>query len=202
MIYDESFLGSFDGSTDPNEVNMAELANSIEKFVSQMKYTYNTSIDNCPTIEIKVLNNNIPHLLGLSRDHHYGLSTYHAAKLFTGLKNDLTLETLKESDQGWFDESKDKIIGVLLLYQMLNMINSQAYTTGKLQRVQSRRFQRDSIYFLLVRANSHYTYSLELSPDKTSVSTFVPKSLKLNDDKAISSCTKISLNLKAKERIK
>ncbi|WP_125582687.1 hypothetical protein [Levilactobacillus cerevisiae] len=67
MIYDLEWLKNFDGKMLPSQVDMAELANSIEVYVSQFRYVYTTSLADYPSINIEVRNGNIPHLLGLSK---------------------------------------------------------------------------------------------------------------------------------------
>ena len=97
------------------------LANTIEKYVSQFQYTYVTNIKASPELVLLVSNASIPHLLGLSKGYHLNLPTSNASSIFEGLKNDWTLERLNKTDNGWFNENKFKLIGVLLLYQILNL---------------------------------------------------------------------------------
>ncbi|MFD1902777.1 hypothetical protein GQR36_26830 [Enterococcus termitis] len=129
MNYDEKWLESFDGNINPNFILMSELVNSIEKYVSQFEYIYSTNLPDFSEIKINFLNTNIPHLMGLSRNHHYGLPTYHSEAIFEGLKRDWDLEKLKKGDSGWFNENQEKLIGCLFLYQMLNIIDCTIYTT-------------------------------------------------------------------------
>lgn len=51
---------------------------------------------NCSSVP----NSSIPHLLGLSRDHHVNLPTNNAGSIFEGLKDDWTLERLNKADIG------------------------------------------------------------------------------------------------------
>lgn len=95
LLYDEKWLQEFDGNIDPNTVNFKELANSLEKYTSQYVYKYKTNIKNFNIIKIKIMNNNIPHLLGSSHNHHVGLPSYYSQAVFEGLKNDWTLEKIK-----------------------------------------------------------------------------------------------------------
>lgn len=69
MIYTLEWLETFDGEIDIFNVDMSCLANTIEKYVSQYKYIYQTDMENCPEIILSVPNSSIPHLLGLSREY-------------------------------------------------------------------------------------------------------------------------------------
>ena len=106
MTYTLKWLEEFDGDIDILNIEMSCLANTIEKYVSQYKYTYTTNIKDCPDLVLSVSNSSIPHLLGLSKEHHLNLPTNNAASIFEGLKNDWTLERLNKADNGWFNENK------------------------------------------------------------------------------------------------
>ncbi|HEM3340564.1 TPA: hypothetical protein U1A18_002114, partial [Streptococcus suis] len=111
MTYTLEWLETFDGEIDILNVDMSCLANTIEKYVSQYKYVYQTNMENYPEIVLAVPNSSIPHLLGLSRDHHVNLPTNNAGSIFEGLKDDWTLQRLNKADNGWFNENKFKIVG-------------------------------------------------------------------------------------------
>ena len=105
MTYTLEWLETFDGEIDILNVDMSCLANTIEKYV------YQTNLEDYPEIVLSVPNSSIPHLLGLSRDHHVNLPTNNAGSIFEGLKDDWTLQRLNRADNGWFNENKFKIVG-------------------------------------------------------------------------------------------
>lgn len=201
MLYDENWLTVFDGKLSPSVIEMNELANSLEKYTSQTIYKYKTSLPEFTDIIITILNNHIPHLLGLSKNHHFGLHTYHPQKIFESLKSELTLEELQRLDNGWFSESQDKLIGVLYMYQMLNMIQCQTYTSLRFGRIRHERLERDNIYFLILSDSKNKKYSMELTQENSSPYSFVPRSIKV-DDIALDSCEAIEFKLLSKERVK
>ena len=100
MTYTLEWLETFDGEIDILNVDMSCLANTIEKYVSQYKYVYQTNMEDYPEIILSVPNSSIPHLLGLSRGHHVNLPTNNAGSIFEGLKDDWTLERLNKADNG------------------------------------------------------------------------------------------------------
>ena len=132
MTYTLEWIKNFNGNINIHNVNMSCLANVIETYVSQYKYVYLTNMIDYPEIILSVPNSSIPHLLGLSREHHVNLPSNNAGSIFEGLKDDWTLERLQKADNGWFNENKFKIIGTLLLYQMLHLIQCKFYTTNNI----------------------------------------------------------------------
>lgn len=201
-MYDSNFLHQFDGGINPSDIDIGCLIDATEKYVSQMKYVYATNLADYETIELKIMNTNIPHLLGLSKNHHYGLDTYHAPKVFEKLKNEWTLKELIRLDERWFLESQGKLLGTMFLYQMLNLVNADTHYTIIFNRFVSNRLKRDQIYFIFVKINSNYTFSLELTNESVGSNIFIPRSLKLNDTSVINNCPKVDLTLISKERIK
>ncbi|CQR24541.1 hypothetical protein BN1356_00886 [Streptococcus varani] len=200
MTYTLEWLETFDGEIDIVNVNMSSLANTIEKYVSQYKYTYRTNMEDYPEIILFVPNSSIPHLLGLSREHHVNLPTNNAGSIFEGLKDDWTLERLNKADNGWFNENKYKIVGTLLLYQMVNLMECKFYTTdGILNRRAGTRFRRDNIYFVVFKLSNGVSYTVELSREQGN--QYFPRSLKINDS-SIVNCKEIELKLIDKKRIK
>lgn len=200
MTYTLEWLKTFDGEIDILNVKMDCLANTIEKNVSQYKYIYQTNMENCPEIILSVPNSSIPHLLGLSREHHVNLPTNNAGSIFEGLKDDWTLERLNKADNGWFNENKFKIVGTLLLYQMLHVMECKFYTTdGILNRKVGRRFKRDHIYFVVFKLSNGISYTVELSHEKGK--QYFPRSLKINDT-SVTDCREIELRLINKIRFK
>lgn len=135
MTYTLKWLEEFDSgewlkNRDFTEIDFVEsapscLANTIEKYVSQFQYTYATNIKASAELVLLVSNASIPHLLGLSKGYHLNLPTSNASSIFEGLKDDWTLERFNKADNGWF---KFKLIGVLLLYQILNLKECKFYT--------------------------------------------------------------------------
>ncbi|MCO4484946.1 hypothetical protein EFM81_04195 [Streptococcus thermophilus] len=200
MTYTLEWLETFDGEIDILNVDMSCLANTIEKYVSQYKYVYQTNMEDYPEIVLSVPNSSIPHLLGLSRDHHANLPTNNAGSIFEGLKDDWTLERLNKADNGWFNENKFKIVGTLLLYQMLHVMECKFYTTdGILNRKVGKRFRRDNIYFVVFKLSNGISYTVELSREQGN--QYFPRSLKINDT-LITNCREIELKLVDKKRFK
>lgn len=200
MTYTLEWLETFDGEIDILNVDMSCLANTIEKYVSQYKYVYQTNMENYPEIVLSVPNSSIPHLIGLSRDHHVNLPTNNAASIFEGLKDDWTLQRLNKADNGWFNENKFKIVGTLLLYQMLHVMECKFYTTdGILNRKVGKRFRRDNIYFVVFKLSNGISYTVELSHEQGN--QYFPRSLKINDT-LITNCREIELKLVDKKRFK
>lgn len=202
MNYDEKWLEGFDGNINSNTISMSELANSLEKYVSQYEYVYSTNLPDFSEIKINVLNTNIPHLMGLSKSHHYGLPTYHSEAIFEGLKRDWDLEKLKQGDVRWFSENQEKLIGCLFLYQMLNIIDCSIYTTIT-EGTKHFRLERDNIYFIIFKYPGSNSYSIELTPENSSDGrkTYTPRSLKINDS-IEENCREVELTLNYKKRIK
>ena len=54
MTYTLEWLETFDGEIDILNVDMSCLANTIEKYVSQYKYVYQTNMENYPEIVLSV----------------------------------------------------------------------------------------------------------------------------------------------------
>lgn len=209
MLYDKDWLMKFDGVLDsesgipfkPSHVNINELVNSLEKHCSQYNYEYETNLNDFPTIKIVFKNENIPHLIGLSRNHHFNLPTYHPIKMFENLKKDWDLEYLIKADEKWFDESQDKLVGALLIYNLLNLIDSKTLTTIKWGRIQHQRFKRDDVYFIMIKDVEGKYYSLELAKDNPQEDWYFPRSFKINDT-ALDDCELIEIKLINKTRIK
>ena len=200
MTYTLEWLETFDGEIDILNVDMSCMANTIEKYVSQYKYVYQTNMEDYPEIVLSVPNSSIPHLLGLSRGHHVNLPTNNAGSIFEGLKDDWTLERLNKADNGWFNENKFKIVGTLLLYQMLHVMECKFYTTdGILNRKVGTRFRRDNIYFVVFKLSNGISYTIELSHEQGN--QYFPRSLKINDT-LITNCREIDLKLVDKTRFK
>ena len=200
MTYTLEWLETFDGEIDIFNVDMSCLANTIEKYVSQYKYVYQTNMENYPEIILSVPNSSIPHLLGLSRGHHVNLPTNNAGSIFEGLKDDWTLERLNKADNGWFNENKFKIVGTLLLYQMLHVMECKFYTTdGILNRKVGTRFRRDNIYFVVFKLSNGISYTVELSREQGN--QYFPRSLKINDT-LITNCRELELKLVDMKRFK
>ena len=200
MTYTLEWLETFDGEIDILNVDMSCMANTIEKYVSQYKYVYQTNMEDYPEIVLSVPNSSIPHLLGLSRGHHVNLPTNNAGSIFEGLKDDWTLERLNKADNRWFNENKFKIVGTLLLYQMLHVMECKFYTTdGILNRKVGTRFRRDNIYFVVFKLSNGISYTVELSREQGN--QYFPRSLKINDT-SVTDCREIELRLINKIRFK
>lgn len=198
---------TFNGLERVDNVDLSHLMNALEREVSQFDYFYREKSrllqeTDEPLILVRMLNNNIPHLMNLSSEHHVGLGSRSATTLFEAMKaGRMTLEDLRRKDSGWFSEAKEKIIGVFFLYQLLNLINSKAWTTRLIiKKLAGKRFSRDAIYLIISKFSNDVIYSLELSLAPTGTHYF-PKSLKIND-KHLSQVEEIELELLRKQRIK
>lgn len=190
VVYDQDFLITFNNNINILDVSLAGLMNSLEKNVSQKEYhasLYQHFVDKDEFIKIRFLNTHIPHLIGLSRNHHFGLQTYHSELVFENLKmdDDWTLEKLKAGDEKWFDECKDKIIGCFYLYQMLNDLETKTFHTEPFKGPKNhrllKRIKRDEISYIMIKTVEGIQYSLEFAPFPTEAQTFFPRSLKIND---------------------
>lgn len=178
----QDFFENFNGEMLVSEIDISELINGIEAYVSGFKYQYKTSDTSLPEITIEVSNGNIPHLLGLSNSHHKGLPTYNPSVIFEGLKNDWSLENLKKGDEKWYLENQDKVIGVTFLYQIFHIIDCEVYTTKYMKnRNVGSRVKRDNIYFIIFKSETGKNFSVELSPLNGGNNSFFPRSLKIND---------------------
>jgi len=110
------------------------------------------------------------------------------------------LERLNKADNGWFNENKFKLIGTLLLYQILNLKECKFYTVETiLNKKVGSRFKRDNIYFVVFKSANGISYTLELSKEQGKY--YFPRSLKINDT-SIKYCKEIELQLTNKTRLK
>lgn len=199
MEYTLNELKHFKGNIQPSKIDMRQLINFIEAEVSQYRYFYQTDSKKFPKITVEVTNANIPHLLGLSKLHHSGLPSYTPLTIFEGLKEDWTLDKLIKGDSSWFEENQNKIIGVLLLYQILHVQQCKVYTTEYIgTRFVGKRYKRDKIYFVILKSANNMSYTVELSKEE---SNFFPRSLKINDS-SVNICSEINIQLLRQERIK
>ncbi|MCC4121724.1 hypothetical protein [Lactococcus lactis] len=202
MVYDLEFLKNFDGDILPSQINMSELVNVIEKHVSQFRYYYHSDIPQFSELIIEFSNLHIPHLLGLSRKHHFTLPTYQAREIINNLKKEWDLEYLRNGDEQWFAENQDKLVGVLLLYQLLHIQNCKVLTPLNIVNTTfGKRFKRDNVYFVILKTTNDKEYTIELAPMENSTQVFIPKSLKINDTH-VQKCREISLTFLKSERIK
>lgn len=212
-MYDEDWFKEFNGVIDFKEFNLNKFINGIEENISQYEYIYTTNIEEYSFIKIVVLNEHIPHLIGLSRNHHVGLSSYKSQDIFNSIKHYETIDNLNRKDNGWFKIGKNKIVGVAFMYEFLNLINTKTFSTirlintkyasNKLNRGKNT-FSRDNIYFLIVTdAIRGVEYSLELTKGDSNkeVPEFFPKSIKYNP-KNIVGVESVNFNLQSKNRIK
>ena len=112
------------------------------------------------------------------------MPTNNAGSIFEGLKGDWTLERLNKADNGWFNENKFKIVGTLLFYQMLYLMECKFYTTKNiLNRKVGTWFKRDNIYFVVFKLSNGISYTVELSREQGN--HYFPRSLKINDTSII-----------------
>lgn len=160
-----------------------------------------------------VLNEHIPHLIGLSKNHHLGLSSYNSQDIFNTIKYEETIENLNRKDSGWFKNGKNKIVGVAFMYEFLNLINTKTYSTIRLintryainnLNIGKNKFSRDNIYFLIVTDDIRgVEYSLELTKGNSNkeIPKFFPKSIKYNPKNKVGA-ESVIFNLQSKNRIK
>ena len=73
--------------------------NVIEKYVSQHRYFYQSDSQLFPNLIIEFRNKHHPHILGLSKFHHFGFSTYRPVEIFNKLKEDWGLNYLISADE-------------------------------------------------------------------------------------------------------
>ncbi len=112
------------------------------------------------------------------------MPTNNAGSIFEGLKGDWTLERFNKADNGWFNENKFKIIGTLLFYQMLYLMECKFYTTKNiLNRKVGTLFKRDNIYFVAFKLSNGISYTVELSREQGN--HYFSRSLKINDTSII-----------------
>lgn len=186
MIYNDVFLKDFYGNIDLLDVSLSELFNSLEKYVTQKKYNFEVThpYSEVTNINISFLNIHLPHLIGLSRNHHFGLSTYHSTRVFENLKlGEWDLDYLRNGDMRWFNECKDKIMGCFYLYQMMNNLNTKYYSSSIIQGNRNhkivKRVERDQIEYIIIKDVEGIKYSLEFAEGPAG--EFFPRSLKIND---------------------
>ena len=73
-----------------------------------------------PNLIIEFRNEHLPHLLGLSKFHHFGLSTYRPVEIFNKLKEDWDLNYLISADESWYAENQDKLVGSLFSISIIS----------------------------------------------------------------------------------
>ena len=201
MNYNLDFLQNFDGNMHPRDIKISDLINVIEKHVSQFRYFYSSKSKLYTDFNIELRNDNIPHLLGLSKNHNPNLPTYRPNLIISNLKNNWDLDYLISTDNGWFSENQDKLVGILMLYQLLHIQNCKVFTTQNIiNTVYGNRFKRDKIYFVIHTNPTNKSYTIELSKKENSQNTFFPKSLKINDTQ-ISRCSEFDLSFVRRERL-
>lgn len=190
-MYELEYLQTYTGELDPRDLNLAACFNSIEKHISQTEYQLKIRhpfAQNLKHITIKILNENIPHLIGLSKTHHLNLPITQPAIIFQKVKQqeeNWTLQELIAADEGWFGECKGKLVGILFLYQVMNQIQITTYTTDPFKASKDhklyRRIERDEVTYIFIKNIEGASFSFEFSATKSSPHIFIPRSLKLND---------------------
>ena len=73
--------------------------NVIEKYVSQHRCFYQSDSQLFRNLIIEFRNKHHPHLLSLSKFHHFGFSTYRPVEIFNKLKEDWGLNYLISADE-------------------------------------------------------------------------------------------------------
>lgn len=123
--------------------------NVIEKYVSQYRYFYQSDSQLFRNLVIEFRNKHHPHLLGLSKFHHFGLSTYRPVEIFNKLKEDWDLNYLISADESWYAENKDKLVGALLLYQLFHVEKCKVLTPKSIITPFMGRDSKEIMYILL-----------------------------------------------------
>ena len=83
----------------PSQIVLYDLVNVIEKYVSQHRYFYQSDSQLFRNLIIEFRNKHHPHLLGASKFHHFGFSTYRPVEIFNKLKEDWDLNYLISADE-------------------------------------------------------------------------------------------------------
>ena len=201
MTYDLELIKTFEGDILPFFFFFYDLVNVIEKYVSQHRYFYQSYSQLFRNLIIEFRNKHHPHLLSLSKFHHFGFSTYRPVEIFNKLKEDWDLNYLISADESWYAENQDKLVGALLLYQLFHVEKCKVLTPKSIiNTVHGKRFKRDNIYFVILKATNGKEYTIELSPTEDSADVFIPKSLKINDS-MLSKCSELNLTFLKSERI-
>lgn len=78
-----------------------------------------------------------------------------------------TLNKLIKGDSSWFEENQNKIIRVLLLYQILHVQQCKVYTTEYIGiRSVGKRYKRDKIYFVILKSANKMPYTVSFQKKK------------------------------------
>ena len=99
MTDDLELIKTFEGDILTSQIVLYDLVNVIEKYVSQHRYFYQSDSQLFPNLIIEFRNEHPPHLLGLSKSHHFWLSTYRPVEIFNKLKEDWDLNYLISADE-------------------------------------------------------------------------------------------------------
>ena len=123
--------------------------NVIEKYVSQYRYFYQSDSQLFRNLVIEFRNKHHPHILGLSKFHHFGLSTYRPVEIFNKLKEYWDLNYLISADESWYAENKDKLVGALLLYQLFHVEKCKVLTPKSIITPFMGKDSKEIMYILL-----------------------------------------------------
>ena len=99
MTYDLELIKTFEGDILPSQIVLYDLVNVIEKYVSQHRCFYQSDLQLFRNLIIEFRNKHHPHLLSLSKFHHFGFSTYRPVEIFNKLKEDWGLNYLISADE-------------------------------------------------------------------------------------------------------
>lgn len=211
-MYDREFLETYIGDIDVLAINLSNCFNSIEKYVSQTEYRFIVShpFNKTPEeIVIKIMNENIPHLIGLSKNHHLNLPTTQPKIIFQKVKNNdenWSLEELILADEGWFAACREKLVGIFFIYQIMQNIETTNYATSPFRSPKNNKFykrivERDKVSYIFIKNIEGAIYSFEFTENPSEHNVFIPRSLKINDP-VEEYLTPISLENIKTERIK
>lgn len=194
-IYDVNTLRTYVGEMNADTFDLIGYTHAYEKYISNRDYIYTCQNSEISEFCVQIKNENLPHLLALSKSHHSNLPEYQAFKVFEHLKDDWDLNFLESSDPGYFEEFKLRIFGTFFIYQMLNLINCEV----RIPLPKAQRMRKLNIDFIFIPNNSDaILYTLELKTDgqqKDGRPVYFPISLRVKDNKVYNETRKIAVNL-------
>lgn len=183
--YDEEFLKSYEGTLTEETFDIIQFTHSYEKYISNRDYYYSTCEVGLENFCIKIRNNNLPHLMALSQNHHTNLPKYQAEKIFEHLKVDWDMDFIEASDSGFFKDFKIRILGVAFLYQIFRLIECQV----RVPLPKAHRMKKMNIDFIISPNKSESVlYTVELRTDnqfENGVPIYFPQSLRFKDNKSL-----------------
>lgn len=118
-MYTEEWAGNFDGFTKENPMDLRLFMQFFEEHVASKKFEYTTNHKKIPSFIIEAGGSQLPHLMGLQ--HWNNLSTRNATAQFEKmLSGEWDLEFLKSSDEGAWDENRERLEFTPYLYNLFH----------------------------------------------------------------------------------